>query len=133
MTDAEILELGRKRAIELGLPPKCLMGNYEDLKLYYAIDIHFLLGRGQEVAGNPNADTSDDEDEEIQSDAWGRQVKSNTHRALVIGVRPIYQESEERKLLRELLNAHKYFQSTGGSSQFDVVSAKARALLEEKE
>lgn len=86
------LELGKKRAEELGLT----RGPFSNSHLYLADDIHKLLGEGVWSKGRIHKDGE-----------WtfgGYLDEAVTHKALLIGIRPIVQESEERKLLRELVN-----------------------------
>lgn len=70
-------------------------------------------------------------DDKTMSPYWecsSKQDKLHTHRALLIGISPIVQESEERKLLREISN---YADSMiKASPKFMDIANKAKALLE---
>lgn len=89
MTD-DTLELGRKRAEELGLR---LNGGYN----YVAEDIHRLLGEGQEAWASLDAIKNTP-----LAEVWyGDNPRHHTHKALLIGIRSIKTESPERALLRE--------------------------------
>lgn len=82
MTAAEILELGKRRCEELGL--KCYLYVPE---CYLADDIHKLLGSGVEHFGLQESGSN-----------WGTYTAQDTHKGLLIGVRPIVSESEERSI-----------------------------------
>ncbi len=88
MTDQDKLALGEKRADELKL--RC---ESHGLYSYYAVEtIHKLLGDGVEMtqAGD-------------ECGWWPPNSSTPKHAALLIGIRPIVQESEERKLLRDFV------------------------------
>lgn len=119
--ESKLDDIGKRRAEELGL--KTDMGVW-----YPANDIHQLLSEGIEVFGNQfkmDGGTGDLGwccDEEKRS--------ADTHHALLIGIKPIVQESEERKLLRELIDAH---ESEGRYGvKFNEAEKKAKRLLERK-
>lgn len=82
------LELGKRRAEELGLR-EVILSPY-----YHAEDIHRLLGEGLETFSLYSG-----------VDTWWGPLDNDddTHQALLIGIRPIAQESEERKHLRRLV------------------------------
>lgn len=109
------LTIGKMRAIELRLGSVMLRDHPGNIsyEYYRANEVHQLLGEGQEYFWTPHGD------------AGMIQKPEHTHRALGIGVRPIIQESEERKLLREIVN-------TLGYSEYALVIKKAKALLEAK-
>lgn len=97
------LELGKLRAEELGLL-EARPVTFTPHGWYRADDIHKLLGEGVEVLGEEDTDKS------ICASKWfewspGITDKESDHKALLIGIRPIKAESEERKLLRELVEA----------------------------
>lgn len=111
------LELGKKRAEELGLKPFFREPDY-----YSADDIHRLLGEGVEAIGNRGCD-----------DWWANPMAQETmpklkDAGLIIGIRPIVQESEERKLLRRLANAR--LVNVGVQHEMFELLAEARRLLE---
>ena len=95
MTDAEILELGKKRAEEIGLKTCCryIYGSTSPLsyigeqEVYSIDDIHRLLGAGQ---------------------GYRFPEVNPTHEGLLIAIRPIVPETREQKLegiLRELMQS----------------------------
>lgn len=93
MNDSDKLELGRKRAEELGI--ECVAAS--GFKYYYdSNDIHKLLDEGVEAHGGKYC----------LGGEWsfvGHKSGESSHQALLIGIRPIIQESEERRLLREFI------------------------------
>lgn len=113
------LELGKKRAEELGLT-NCA----ENVGSYKADNIHKLLGEGVETFGY--ASKWD----------WGRyevckdRYDQPNHQALLIGIRPIAKESQERALLREIL---KHMSWSAVNYEMNSVIAKCKALLKESE
>lgn len=93
------LELGKKRAEELGLetPSKDII--LARSEVYLAEGVHRLLGEGQSIYGHVKDGVPN---------WWGPHENNafqDTHQALLIGIRPIVQESEERRLLREFVKA----------------------------
>ncbi len=118
MTDQDKLALGEKRAKELGLEMWTVFDCTETVKnalgdrrtskcprckdawlSYRADDIHRLLGEGVEMHGDSDEFTLS----EFRSTACMRDADMGNSRALLIGIRPLVQESEERKLLREFV------------------------------
>ena len=111
MTDAEILELGKKRAEEIGLKPQLeinfssshglMMGpkTFVEGKIYayHADDIHRLLGNGVEMFTDHKCIAPN-------------QIMTSmcTHKSLLVAIRPFKPETREQKLegiLRELMQA----------------------------
>lgn len=94
MTD---LELGEKRAKQLGLEHPSKDEILLLAQVYRADDIHRLLGEAYKVGGSF-----------INANWVGGIARADhhTHNALLIGIRPIVQEtqeSEERKFLRRFV------------------------------
>lgn len=125
MTEAEVLRLGEERAKELGLNLIHGHQNTNGKWEYYfmAGDIHRLLGSainlfGQCHGGHRNSSWTTD-----SSPAKQEWPLLHTHQALLIGIKPIAVESEERKLLRDL------WESDCLPKHFDD---RAKALLERK-
>lgn len=90
----ETLELGRKRAAEIGLKSSEWLQGI----CYFADDVHRLLGEAEEVFGRPE-----------RGFRWNQEIVTitadpDTHKALILGIRPIKQESpEDIKILKERL------------------------------
>lgn len=118
MSELEILELGWKRAEELGLMLGAVNGNKS---FYDKNDIHRLLGSGRVVRGAV---------EPVPEDvAWQYESQwdeYDDHQALLIGIKPIVQESEERKLLRLIVGNS---QHNGTLVPSEIVD-RIKALLE---
>lgn len=116
------LELGKKRAKELGLSYRAATLSYDQAggqaNIYFANDIHRLLGAGVETY-TKSATNSNFSNFNIVRLADDDMV------ALQIGIRPIAQESEERKLLKEIVD---HLAPSIGPDLFD----RARKLLERK-
>lgn len=91
MSDSDKLELGMKRAKDLGLN----RGPFSSSELYLANDIHRLLSEGVESTCEKNGI--------VWTSYSGPPSSTGTHFGLLIGLRPIIQESEEKKLLREIV------------------------------
>lgn len=114
------LELGKQRAKELGLVGG-LDSRFQEYAFYQADDIHKLLGEGVEV-GRYKAGLS--------MSAWAISHMDHAEEtALLIGIRPIVQEAEERKLLREFSQYVEWQHTNGKPSLWDLV-ARAKTLLE---
>lgn len=112
----DTLELGKQRAEELGLK----IGAIDGKKCFYDIDdIHKLLGEAEETFAQIS------KGDEHLSTYWMKE-EHHTHQALLIGIRPIVQESEERKLLRELAEHTPEINAIFGP-EFMI---RAKALLE---
>ncbi len=96
MNDQDRLALGEKRAKELCLQPVHMPSGST---YYHEATIFKLLGEGVEVWSHINGTH--------KPAYWGPRENgqfNDTHCGLTIGIRPLVQESEERKLLREFLN-----------------------------
>lgn len=126
------LELGKKRAEELGL--ELIFKAYE-IKTYLADDIHRLLGEGVEVQGSQFS-----LDGGTGNMGWccdEEPMSTDTHKALLIGIRSIFQESEARKLLREicsqLANNDFYLFKQDDPKTVRNLFEKAKRLLSEVE
>lgn len=121
------LELGKKRAEELGL--ECFGGF--DMKFYSADDIHKLLSEGVELFGQchgTHRNSSWTTDEKPSKQEWGL---SHTHTSLAIGIRPITPPSEERQIIQAIVNLWEH--SINGSSVPLIEAIKmARAWLKEQ-
>lgn len=125
---SDVLSLGKQRAKELGLEPWATL-DITNRRGYSADDIHKILGSGRVVRGAV---------EPVPEDvAWQYESQwdeYDDHQALLIGIKPIVQESEERKLLREWFNSHSY----GGVKDQNLCDTiynlhkRTRALLGEK-
>lgn len=131
------LELGKKRAEELGLKLITLhsygggassapYAQHTTQDRYLADDIHRLLGEGVEAVGNKYCD-----------DWWAKPMAQELlpklkDVGLIIGIRPIVQESEERKLLRKLSEYTEWQHTKGKPSIWDLVSSAKRLLDGEK-
>lgn len=123
---SDVLELGKKRAEELGLTNIVMAkGPFAPTyDCYLASDIHKLLGEGIDLYGNKNCRHWDDHappETDIEAGV--------THKALLIGIRPIVQESEERKLLREFVS---FVNGTFDASNYSSIIQKAKRLLDQK-
>lgn len=98
------LELGKKRAEELGLRHQRLHLNTTDV--YFADDIHKLLGNGVEVRGGGHY-MSPKSGPTIRS--WSAPClfdqESDDHSALLIGIKPITPPSEERQIIQAMVNS----------------------------
>lgn len=117
---SEGLALGKKRAKELGL-------NNSQSGGYYADDIHLLLGSANEAFGFKfgKCPELDWRTQNINRTIDQRHPECS-HKALLIGIRPIKQKSREEKLesiLRELLDNDTWNVDT---------QARAKAILNEK-
>lgn len=144
----DILAIGKKRAEELGLRTHVfkvstledaitgnpLNGVHRDY--YDAESVRRLFGVGREVFGSitsgdwPTKDywfTGEQKDNVHLS-------KLDSHAALAIGIRPVSQESEERKLLREFVEDwEKYHPGWAANAEVKnraKLHERARALLE---
>ncbi len=130
------LELGKRRARELGLCHPA-GGGFTSGQIYDADDIHRLLGEGIEIGAYRT-------DENFGNDRWKCDEYScgrRTHKALLIGIRPIVKESREQrmeKLLVSLIDGTKGF--VMDAKQFEKavfnhackVAVEAKALLAEE-
>lgn len=117
MTPSDLLELGKRRAEELGLHERKWGGEYG----YYLSDVWKLLGAGVEIVGNvKNIDGG------LTTNKCWTSISNTgeTHTALAIGIKPLKVESEERKLLREFVEREKK-----QGAAFDLVE-RAKVLLE---
>lgn len=135
MTDAEILELGKRRAEELNLCPHSGHLRSPDspgfTEYYRAPDVHRLLGYAREVQSICQGEwqTSWPED--------GKGFSGNTHQAFILGIRPIKKESREdkmEKLLTDFIDKYQHSDCGAGSSRYLEYGRKlfneAKALLE---
>lgn len=121
--DKGTLEPGKKRAAELGLSAQYIAPYASGIEWYNAADIHHLLGEGIEVVG-----TYDRKANHISSTFGQIQAKKDYDKALLIGIRPIVQESEERKLIRDFF---RNLVSNGGLSEIEKnLYMRATALLD---
>lgn len=117
------LELGKRRAEELGLQLHLspLIDNG-----YRADEIHHLLGGAKEVFDAKSADGKK------YNGTWfehGTHTSDNT--ALLIGIRPIVRESDERLLLHEIIEEMKTW-SNRSPDKLGLLIIKAKRLLENK-
>lgn len=94
----DTLELGKKRAAALGIESYGIMQiNPLSANRYYSAEhIHKLLGEGVEQFAYKH------DKEHMWFGAHDKDGIRNL-KALLIGIRPIVQESEERKLLKEIV------------------------------
>ena len=125
MTD---LELGKKRAEELGLKSLTTHYNYgapSNTQITYAADdIHALLGAGVEVVGSYNSDTK-----QITSTFGQILAKKDHDQALLIGIQPIKKATREERalgLLQELVSRW-----NPETVDYDPIMGRAKALLSE--
>lgn len=122
MSDLE--ELGKRRARELGLQlintdPKSVW------HFYRPYDIHRLLGEAKFMSCSENDIGLIRALQPSKEEAF----PGDTHKALLIGIRPIIQESEERRLLRDLVIA-------GTREEYTtllILAGRAKELLERKD
>jgi hypothetical protein len=115
--DAELLECGKKRAKELGL---VMNTTTLPFSWYKAFAIHRLLGEGIPLTAHKSDDPS----------GWNIgnfSDRRDSHIALGIGLRPIKEESEERKFIRELVK--RWYADQGGLRGMDDLYARAQDLL----
>lgn len=121
MTDAETLALGKKRAEGLGL-----VGAFDrfGVEIYIASAIHSLLGSAIEVSGAV-------EGEKIVQPFGMVTGGHDTHIALLISIREIQPESEERQIIKDFVSC--FENSSMFLGPFNELFAKtferARALL----
>lgn len=125
---SDVLSLGKKRAEELGLKLGAVDGNRS---FYDKDDIHKLLGEACYMSCRPSPGGYWQALQPSQMETY----PGDTHQALLIGIKPIVQESEERKLLREILDTitAKIWRGDQWSipvDYFDRYVEKAKALLE---
>lgn len=122
------IELGKKRAEELGLKWQRMI----DIEMYYADDIHKLLGDGQEVhnfmaLGNRKSMWYESTAMSLLSTPDWEEI------GLVIGVRPIHKDTAE-SLLRELMKYDGVLAITTQQGTFEMkttydIFARAKKLL----
>lgn len=115
---SDVLDRGRKIAEEIGLTCKHSTHGH----VYYADDIHRLLGEGVAVFGRKVPVSG--------LHGFGEQpCVADDLRGLTIAIRPLLQESEERKLLREIIVAHnKECDGDSGNTCCTYIE-RAKALL----
>lgn len=131
----DVLEIGKKRVEELGLNSYGIIqiNPLSNNRYYLADDIHKLLGEGMEAFDDDNWS------------AWTPDRRDGSkNKALLIGIKPIVQESEERKLLREMVGSIatsqytkdrvEHFRAVFNRSDCEILEliSKAKRLLEEK-
>ncbi len=99
----DILKLGEQRAIELGI--LTVTTGRELRKDIMFDDLFRVLGAAKSVFSDRTNHDHHEANGFQQKDIWYTHHHgiSYTDEALLIGVRPLVQESEERKLLRELV------------------------------
>lgn len=103
------LELGKKRAEELGLRHHGLHLNTTDV--YFADDIHRLLGEGTEYSFDLRILGG------LQVNAINPQFEG-----IMIGIKPITPPSEERQIIQAFVNA--WDQGTGNEQSYAISRAK---------
>lgn len=119
------LALGKKRADELGL--KLSRESRDAFDRYLADDIHKLLGEAREVFQYKPGGMSGDWSHVIDEEFGGARKYAN--QALVIGIRPIKQESREQKMEALLSEAVKWL---NGEIPPPSLREKIKSLLGEK-
>lgn len=123
----EVLERGKRIAEELGLTTATFEASGY-IKFYPHDTIHRLLGEGVDVWAHFETD---------KPKYWGPHENNNfndTHTGIVIGIRQIVQESEERRLLRELtLKCERQKVEPHSFTRLDLsdIYERAKKLLEE--
>lgn len=130
----DVLERGRRIAVEVGLGikreniPAGPDGPY--LSIYHADDVHRLLGEGAEVFCHNETTNNPNHAKQWHQDPIVDASKGATGMALLLRIRPIKAESEERKLLRELA-LYKDWQHTKGEPSLYELIDRAKKLLGE--
>lgn len=123
--DDEILELGEKRAKELNFQshnpaywPAAMNLNQQ---MYRASDIHRLLGEGLSMHDRPR-----------EKGTWVHQGEFRfcEKTGLLIGVKPIRQESDEHRMLRRVLR--KFVEAYFKGDDIIGPATEAKKLLEEE-
>lgn len=135
------LELGKQRAKELGLKAQQVFRYYNgpgtgtDLTEFYETgDIHKLLGEAQIVFNSEHDSWHEFGWRPEAAPGCDKAVPADTHQALLIGIRPIVQESREQKMaavLSEWLNLNTIVGWEACMSKHSELQARAKALLSE--
>lgn len=126
----DILTLGLRRAEELGVIAE---SNPWLGVCYKAKDIHKLLGEAEECWLREHKSNSHIPWDVTTDRGFSSGVACHSHQALLIGIKPIVAESQERKLLREILKyvAHNSFTHEHLLHPVpDNIVTRAKALLE---
>lgn len=129
----EILDIGKRRAAELGLTPatpdtRATAPNYRPGTFYWVESIHKLLGEGVDYFWTPHTEP-----------VWHERLPKHTHQALAVGVRPIAQTNAwlvERDAAAEAYatgNHNVSFADTHDEKAFRAGADWARKLAQAKE
>ena len=127
MSEHQILELGKKRAQELGLILCPLRDHPANLsyEYYRGNQVHKVLGEARFMSCELTQSGLFKCLEPTECIPY----QGDTHQGLLIGIKPVKKESAERQFIRELVK--RWYADQGGLRGMDDLYARAQDLLME--